>query len=183
MAALSFALEKIGSSRHPVFMERRALPFTLMPERKALWKHLLGAIAVTALGASAVYWHFALVAGWVLLVIGGLLTPVAAIQLLPGAASLTLDQDGFHVTGLFRRTSYRWDEIEGFGVYCPTPKKQMVGFNFLPGRRPKSLLMRKSREEFGYEAALGDVYGLNPEEFAEMMNAYLDLQTKPKASS
>jgi hypothetical protein len=164
-------------------MEPRALPFTLTPERKALWKHLLGAILITALGASAVYWKFALLPGWVLLVIGGLLTPVAAIQLLPGAASLTLDEEGFHITGLFRRTSYRWDEIEEFGVYSPTPKKQMVGFNFLPGRRTKSMLMQKSREELGYEAGLGDAYGLNPEQFAEMMNGYLDLQTKPPASS
>ena len=73
--------------------------------------------------------------------------------------------------------------LEEFGVYSPAPKKQMVGFNFLPDRRTKSMLMQKSREELGYEAGLGDAYGLNPEQFAEMMNGYLDLQTKPPASS
>lgn len=173
-------------------MELQALPFTLMAERKALWKHLLGACLITALGAASVYWQFATAPGWALLVIGGLLTPLALVQLLPGAASLTLDQDGFHVTGLFRRTSYRWDEIEVFGIYYPnlktptlglnkpTSKKPMVGFNFLPERRAKTMLMRKSREELGYEAALGDIYGLKAEEFAAMMNAYRVSRTAPR---
>ena len=162
----------MSAGREPEGMELRALPFTLLPERKGLWKHLLGACLIAALGASSVYWQFATAPGWALLVIGGLLIPVAIVQLLPGAASLALDQDGFHITGLYRRTSYRWDEIEAFGVYYPTPKKQMVGFNFLPGSRRKSLVMQKSREKFGYEAGLGDIYGLGPEEFAAMMNAY-----------
>jgi hypothetical protein len=160
-------------------MELRALPFTLQPKRKSLWKHLLGAILIAALGVAAVYWQFAPLVGWALLVLGGLLTPLAVVQLLPGAASLTLDQVGFHVTGLYLRTTYRWDEIEEFGVYYPNPKNKMVGFNFLPGRRTKSLIMQKSREELGYEAGLGDIYGHSPDEFAEMMNAYRISQTEP----
>ncbi len=175
-------------------MELRALPFTLQAERKALWKQLLAMCFIAALGGSAVYWQFQTVAGWFLLVVGGLLIPVAVIQLLPGASSLTLDQDGFHVTGLYHRTSYRWDEIEEFGIYypnlktaaigfkSPASKKPMVGFNFLPDSRPKSLLMRKSREELGYEAALGDIYGYKAEEFAVMMNAYRVSQTRPRAA-
>jgi hypothetical protein len=159
-------------------MQLKPLPFTLTPGRKALWKHLLGTGLITALGACSVYWQFSTLAGWGLLIIGGLLTPITIVQLLPGAASVALDPQGFHVTGLYRRVSYRWDEIEEFGVYYPTPKKPMVGFNFLPDSRPKSWLMQKSREKFGYEASLGDVYGESPEQFAEMMNAHLRQQTE-----
>ncbi len=159
-------------------MELQALPITLLPARNGLWKHLLGTGLITALGASSVYWHFSTLAGWGLLIVGGLLTPIAVVQLLPGAASLTLDQDGFHVTGLYRRTSYRWDEIEEFGVYLPVPKKKMVGFNFRSGTRPKSFFMKKSRSKFGYEAALGDLYGPSPDKLAEMMNAYLRQQAE-----
>ena len=158
-------------------MELRALPLTLLPNGKTQWKQLLAMSLMTALGASSVYWNSAPLAGWGLLVIGLILTPLAIVQLLPGAASLTLDHDGFHVTGLYRRTTYRWDEIEKFGVYCPVPKKKMVGFNFRPGTRPKSFFMKKSRRKFGYEAGLGDLYGPNPDKLAEMMNAYLRQQT------
>jgi hypothetical protein len=158
-------------------MELRALPITLLPNRKTQWKQLLVMCLIIALGASSIYGQTSPLAGWALLVIGGILAPLAIVQLLPGAASLTLDQDGFHVTGLYRRTSYRWDEIEGFGAYSIAPKKKMVGFNFRPGTRPKSFLMRKSRDSFGYESTLGDLYGPNPEKLAEMMNAYLRQQT------
>jgi len=158
-------------------MELRALPITLLPDRKTQWKQLLVMCLMAAGGAASIYWKSSPLAGWALLVIGGILTPIAIVQLLPGAASLTLDQDGFHMTGLYRRKSYRWDEIEGFGVYSIAPKKKMVGFNFRPGTRPKSFLMKKSRDGFGYESALGDLYGPNPEKLAEMMNAYLRQQT------
>ena len=159
-------------------MELRALPITLLPDRQTQWKQLLVMCLITAGGAASIYWKSSPLAGWGLLVIGGILTPLAIVQLLPGAASLTLDQDGFHVTGLYRRTSYRWDEIEGFGAYSLTPKKKMCGFNFLDGARPKSFLMKKSRSSFGYESGLGDLYGPDPDKLAEMMNAYLRQQTE-----
>ena len=108
--------------------------------------------------------------------------PIAIVQLLPGAASLTLDEDGFHVMGLYRRTSYRWEEIEGFGVYQANGQKKMVGFNFLEGSRPKSFLMNMSRSKIGYEAALGDLYGPDPDGLAEMMNAHLLQQTEDAVS-
>ncbi len=158
-------------------MELKALPLTLLPARKTLWKHLLIMSLITGMGASSVYWRLASVAGWGLLAIGGFLLTVAIVQLLPGAASLTLDEEGFHVTGLYRRTSYRWDEIEGFGVYQPSGKKKMVGFNFLEGSRPKSFLMNMSRNTIGFEAGLGDLYGPDPDALAEMLNAYLDQQS------
>ena len=158
-------------------MELRALPLTLLPARKTLWKHLLIMSLITGMGASSVYWRIASVAGWGLLAIGGVLLTVAIVQLLPGAASLTLDVEGFHVTGLYRRTSYRWDEIEGFGVYQANGKKKMVGFNFVEGSRPKSFLMKMSRNTIGYEAGIGDLYAPDPDKLADMLNAYLDQQT------
>ena len=158
-------------------MELRALPLTLLPARKTLWKHLLIMSLITGMGASSVYWRIASVAGWGLLAIGGVLLTVAIVQLLPGAASLTLDVEGFHVTGLYRRTSYRWDEIEGFGVYQANGKKKMVGFNFVEGSRPKSFLMKMSRNTIGYEAGIGDLYAPDPDKLADMLNAYLDRQT------
>ena len=109
--------------------------------------------------------------------IGGILLTVAIIQLLPGAASLTLDEEGFHVTGLYRRTSYRWDEIEGVGVYQANGQKKMIGFNFLDESRPKSFLMNMSRNTIGYEAGIGDLYAPDPDALAEMLNGYLDQQT------
>jgi hypothetical protein len=163
-------------------MELKALPVTLLPARKTLWKHLIVMSLVAGMGAFSVYGGVASVAGWGLLAIGGILMLIAIVQLLPGAASLTLDEDGFHVTGLYRRTSYRWDEIEGFGVYQANGKKKMCGFNFLEGSRPKSFLMNMSRSKIGYEAALGDLYGPDPDALAEMMNAYLDRQTEDAVS-
>jgi hypothetical protein len=81
------------------------------------------------------------------------------------------------VTGLYRRTSYRWDEIEGFGVYQANGKKKMVGFNFVEGSRPKSFLMNMSRNTIGYEAGIGDLYAPDPDKLADMLNAYLLRQT------
>lgn len=158
-------------------MELPALPVTLRPARRTLWKHLLAMSLIAGLGASSVYWGLVPVIGWGLLVFGGILTTIAFVQLLPGAASLTLDEDGFHVTGLFRRTSYRWDEIEEFGVYQADGKKQLVCFNFVEGARPRSFLRDLSRSKTGYEAGIGDLYGPDSESLAEMLNAYLDRQT------
>ena len=63
------------------------------------------------------------------------------------------------------------------GVYQPSGKKKMVGFNFLEGSRPKSFLMNMSRNTIGFEAGLGDLYGPDPDALAEMLNGYLDQQT------
>jgi len=108
--------------------------------------------------------------GWFVFAVFGPGTIVAAVALLPGACALTLDQDGFETTTLFRRSRWDWRGVTGFNVI--SVPKTLVGFDHsgLNERRVAQL----NAAVFGSSAALPDTYGLRSENLALLMALWRD---------
>ncbi|HWX18342.1 MAG TPA: STM3941 family protein [Candidatus Binatia bacterium] len=110
----------------------------------------------------------------------GLCALVSVAQLLPGSSFLKIGREGFEFRTLWRGASFRWSDVEEFGVaeftlhHSGIPQKnRMVGFRFSPSyeKGGKNLALRRLNEGLvGYEAALPDNYGMKHEELAALLN-------------
>jgi hypothetical protein len=141
-------------------------PVTLRPSRTKWLLILLGSIAFTATGA----WMVAdgKTMGWFALVFFGLCAIPACAALLPGAGGLKLDRDGIEVTNMFRRHSYRWQDVTGFeAVGVPPSGTRMVVFDFA-GAAGKTIA-KLNVGLVGRNAALPDTYGLSADVLAGLM--------------
>ena len=102
---------------------------------------------------------------------------VALVQFVPGSSFLQLTPEGFAMRSLWRTKSYRWADIEEFGVAVVNSghaRQKMVGFDFTesyPRGATAQKLMNLNRRLTGYEAAIPDNYGWKYAELAEHLNA------------
>lgn len=105
---------------------------------------------------------------WFSLVFSALCVALGAIQLLPGASFLRVNERGIEVSSLFRRQSYRWAELEGF-VARRVGLKLVVTVNFsADSGRPSRRGLR--RLIFGRDYFLPDSYGMAPRQLAAFLN-------------
>lgn len=102
----------------------------------------------------------------------GLCTAVALLNLLPGASGLVLDDEGFEIVSLFRRSRIGWDEVARFGE-VRVGMQRMVGFDFTDAARGGTRLHRVNRSISGFHGALPDTYRLGAAVLAERMEARL----------
>jgi hypothetical protein len=108
--------------------------------------------------------------GWAGLVFFGLCAVVAIVTLLPGAAYLRLEREGFVMCSLYRADRVRrWDEVTAFHVYS-TPGGAQVGFDFAAGAEPPGSGI--ARTLAGVDGGLPNTYGLKAEELAELLNLW-----------
>lgn len=111
-----------------------------------------------------------------LMTFSGLGAIVAAVPLAPGSSYLRLTAEGITVCSFWRKWSYRWSEIECFGVAdIATGRRglKMVGLNFsesFVGRSPSLALRSINRRLGGFEGALPDNYGWDDQELADYLN-------------
>jgi hypothetical protein len=101
----------------------------------------------------------------------GLCAVVALLQFLPQSSCLRLGAEGFTIRTLYREQTYRWEDVDTFGVTRVRLNK-MVGFNFAPHFQRAARLRRVSAALVGFEGALPDTYGMKAEELADLMNQY-----------
>ncbi len=111
-------------------------------------------------------------AGWLCCGFFGLGTIVSVANLIHGASYLKIDSDGFTLCAMWRKHSYRWEDISHFGVTSvqagPTAKT-MIGYSFIENspRRPKSKGLRSMNVSLsGYESALPEDFGRGYEALA-----------------
>ncbi|TWT22582.1 hypothetical protein FQY83_06095 [Luteimonas marina] len=109
---------------------------------------------------------------WACIVFFGLCGAIGLLNLLPGASRLLLDDDGFEIVSLFRRSRMRWSDIARFGTYR-VGANVMVGFDFVDGYRGSDRLRRVNHSLSGFQGALPDTYGLKAGELAARMEARL----------
>jgi hypothetical protein len=162
-------------------MTPRRPPFTLYPSKTQQWKFLAASVGLMLLGYPQVE-RGNLINGWFTYGFGALLSLFAIVQLLPGSNSLTVEEHGFRIVALFREQRFRWEEVDSFGTYefkIRSKRRVLVGFNFAPGARPITKLMRKSRKTLGYEAGVPTVDGFTPAELVELLETYRLQHTKP----
>ena len=153
-------------------MENRT-PITLYPSKMKTGIYLLLSLGFVAAGIWMVLNHEPL--GWLAVGFFGICALAFIITLIPGSSYLKLDEAGFEIRTLFRKESYRWEDIERFG-WGKIGRNKMVVLNFKPGYQGQALGRKVGRAVTGVEGALPDTYGKSPEELAEMMNAWKDRQ-------
>jgi hypothetical protein len=118
-------------------------PVTLYPSRLRL---LVGFVLCLGLTVFSYYLLLNAIEAWSseviwaaasILVIGGLAARLAIMLLLPGATGLTLDADGFAISGIFRRTRHSWRSVGGFRVHEPDDERlpPWVAFDTTGARR------------------------------------------------
>ncbi len=95
--------------------------------------------------------------------------PLFGLQLHPRAAYLRLTAEGFTYSSLFRADSVRWTDVREFGVVV-IHRQSLVAWNFAPGNERAGKMRRFSQAFSGYEAALPNTYGVEPQELAEGLN-------------
>lgn len=145
-------------------------PLTLLASKRR-WILVL-TISLALMAASVFSIGRQPITSWIGLAIFGACALIAAVQLLPGASALRLDQEGFVVRNLFRDWRYRWKDIGpvrvGRFVFW-----RMVGFDRTApaGGNP---IARINHGLIGVAEALPETYGLAPEQLAALMNTWRD---------
>jgi hypothetical protein len=106
---------------------------------------------------------------WSGIVFFGLCFLVFVANLVPGCSLLRLSAEGFEMRSLFRSHSYRWQDIELFGV-GRVGLRRMVMFNFAASFRSHAKGRAVAASLTGWQGALPDTYGLSAEALAELLN-------------
>ena len=109
--------------------------------------------------------------GWLGVGFFGLGALVSLVMLVPNGFFLRLDAEGFHTRTLFKSQSYRWSDVDGFGVEFIGLNK-MVVFNLSSGFDRHVLGRKVAAALSGWEAALPDSYCMSPEVLAGLLNEY-----------
>jgi hypothetical protein len=109
--------------------------------------------------------------GWLTILFFGICAIISALQLVPGANWLCLDNDGFTIRNLYRVHRYLWKDIQEFGTININLNK-MVAFNFVSDFDRSKVGRRVSRSLSGFEGALPNTYGLKAEELIQLMKKY-----------
>jgi hypothetical protein len=159
-------------------------PITLLASRLKWWVMIVSSGGMTALGiflAGSVYLHPSRVIGDVRVGVGmlilcaaffGLCTLVSVIALR--RSSLRLDDDGFEVTGLFRKR-YSWCEVGDFGVFSYRGAASVV-FKTTTSRRSISARLNALLAG-GRGEGLPDTYGLGARQLAQLMTTWQSAAT------
>ena len=142
---------------------------TLYPSRRKWLVILAGCLVFTAGG----FWMVRdqQMEGWYVLIFFGLGSIVAAAVMLPGAASLKLDCEGFDVTSLFRRRRTQWKDVSDFSI-AAIPPSNLILVIYDDVSVENNKIAQFSIKLTGRNAALGDTYGLAAEDLALAMTQW-----------
>jgi hypothetical protein len=108
--------------------------------------------------------------GYASIVLFGLATVVAGLNLLPNSSFLLVEVSGFTFASLFRRHFVPWSEVERF-VPAHIHMKAMVGWNFTSDYGKARRLRTVNTALAGAEAALPDTYGESAAELIALLES------------
>jgi hypothetical protein len=100
----------------------------------------------------------------------GLGIVVAVVNLLPGSSYLELEQRGFTLCTLFRKTFHPWEDIAEFFPFSMQGAKPMVALRYAPTYRRQSTARSFAKQLAGAEGALPDTYGMSAADLAALLN-------------
>jgi hypothetical protein len=144
------------------------------------WTVLLFAGAVFAMAGVLIFFAApgGRVGGIVVFVFFGACAAVAATQLV-FRSTLTLTTEGFTFTGLGRRVTRRWNDIDYFVAVRTSALSGLVGIRLSVSPEQASGVRRAARAIAGYDGgALPDTYGMTAAELAALMNDWRDRYAK-----
>ena len=107
---------------------------------------------------------------WAAIVFFGLGVLVAIVNVLPGGSYLELDQRGFTMCNLFRKTFHRWEDLAEFFPLSLDGVKPMVALRYVPSYQGQASARRLATKLAGAEGGLPDTYGLSAAELARLLN-------------
>ena len=141
------------------------------PSKPKLIGKLVGASAFVAIGILLVRtapWF-----AWATIVLFGLSVVVLALELLPNSDYVRVGPEGFTVRGLFRAYSYRWRDVDAFGVQRVGGTKRVV-FSFSNEYRNPRRLARAYRLLAGADAVVAEAGALDVSmhDLVEVLNRY-----------
>ncbi len=148
-------------------------PVTLYPSYGKLLKPVVICLVFAAVGWLQIRDGTHPIWGWLTAIFFGVGTVVIALQLLPGANSLTLDAKGFETRVFFlRRIRSQWQNVTNFiakPALPPAPQDmKLVWYN--DSQWNGWWLARKETAMLGYNASLGGSYGqLSADTLADLM--------------
>src|SRR3982750_141919 len=140
------------------------LPLRLRPRRPAMLLLLAGCSAFVAAGvfmlradpstnwsglAAQAGWRASV--AWAAIVFFGLGVIVAIVNLLPGGSYLELDQRGFTMCNLFRKTFHRWEDVAEFFPLSLEGAKPMVALRYAPSYQGQAAARRLATKLAGAE--------------------------------
>ena len=168
-----------SGTTHNEILARFPGPVTLYPSRRKWLLVLMGCLLFAGIGVA----HNDDASDWFGVAFFGLGAIVSGLMLLHGAASLTLNADGFEMTNLFRRTRFLWQAAAGFEAQfppvlrasaIPPPSwKKFVAFD--NAKMQNSTWTRVSALMMKHNAQLGDTYGFGADDLAGLMTQWRDL--------
>jgi hypothetical protein len=156
------------------------LPKRYVSSRRKIIASLIGSLTFVAIAifvpdsrSQSGLWRY-----WCGLFFG--LCAVVFLWLLIRPQTLTLDTEGFTVAGGFVRSPRKtlWRETAGFFVYHLPRGGKMVGFNFAPGIRPTTALMKLNRR-LEMDGAVPRLFSGSAESLAKELNSYRDQFVRP----
>lgn len=157
-------------------------PVTLYPSRRKWLLLMVGCLLFAVAGIWDTY-NNRDATGWLGVAFFGLGAIVPALMLLHGAASLTLDADGFEMTIFYRHTRFRWEGSSGFEAQFPPvlrasaipPPSWNKFVAFDNAKMQNTTLTRISALIMKHNAQLGDTYGFSADDLAKLMTQWCDL--------
>jgi hypothetical protein len=153
-------------------MDHLPTPFTLYPSRKKTALFLFGSAVFVAGGIFLIIKGETI--GWFCTIFFGLGLAILAVQLVPGCAHLTVDDDGIEICMLFRRSRIAWSDIGGFGTFSirnhGIAVRKMVGINFSEAYASARSGRAVAKALSGFDGSLPDTYGLKAEDLAVLLS-------------
>ena len=85
--------------------------------------------------------------------------------------TLVLDREGFSFSSGMSSFRRLWSDVDRFFVFQPTTRSSLVGWNYLPGRGPSTLIAKISRS-MGADAGLPSGWSISTQALVDLMNSY-----------
>ena len=109
--------------------------------------------------------------GWLITSFFGLCLLVFIVQLIPGSTELKLTEEGFEMTGLFRKSVTKWTDVKSFKVGYLGQNKT-IKFDFVDDHKKHETGKLIAKHLSGNHGALPTTYGLKATELLKILNEW-----------
>ena len=106
--------------------------------------------------------------GWLVVLFFGACVVTGAVLLATGGASLSVDEEGFELAGVVKRTRFLWKDIESIQM-AKIRRASVIAINYKSGDPRRSQL---SRSLAGMDAIIGNIYNVPLKELCAILNEW-----------
>jgi hypothetical protein len=144
---------------------------TFRGSRLKAWAAIFVALCLVAAGVVISHKNAAL--GWAFAAFWALCVPIGVIGLLPNAAYIRLDEDGFEVGSLRGGRKTKWTDVAGFRIDSVNGAK-MIAVIYNPEYKQLQVTRRVVGSLTGMQGAIGNLYSAPLEEILAALDSWKD---------